>query len=95
MSFTAQENACPFVPTVRRGYKLTGHLIVMYSYLGVRDVCIEACAAHDHCNSVNFYQQKRECELNNANHMSNPESMVEDIDSLYIDYSLRPPKRHN
>jgi len=91
--FTVDARGCPpaIHPTVRRGYKLTRHHIVTYSYLGVRDVCIEACSAHNHCNSVNFYQEKRECELNSANHVSHPQDMKEDIDSLYTDYTLRPP----
>jgi len=84
---------CPTVvpATVQTGYKLAGHTIVTYSYLGQREVCIEACEAHNYCSSVNYYRTKKECELNNANHVTNPENMTAVIDSEYIDYYQRPP----
>lgn len=75
--------------TVRNGYSLKGHLITTYSFLGKNTVCIEACAAHSECNSVNFYQRKKKCELNNGNHQSDPENMTVTIDSEYIDYPER------
>lgn len=74
--------------TVHNGYSLTGHVITTYSFLGQREVCVEACAAHNDCNSVNFYQRKKECELNRVSHLSHPENMTAAIDSEYIDYPV-------
>jgi len=82
---------CPPVlhPTVHTGYKLAGHVITTYSFVGQREICIEACEAHIYCSSINYYRTKKECELNNANHVINPENMTAVIDSEY--YPVRCP----
>jgi len=82
---------CPFAqqPTERIGQKLSGHVITTYSYVGQKEVCIEACAAH-HCGkSVNFYNKSKECEINIGNHVSNHENMTLAMDSVYVDCPQR------
>jgi len=69
--------------------KLQGHLI---NHLSTPESfqCVDKCALHEHCNSINFYQDKGMCELNNATHLTNPESMVSSNGSQYLNYFLRP-----
>ena len=70
-------------------FKLQGHVID--SLLRSDSLqCDDECASHAKCHSINFYQSKRICELNDANHLSNPESLTYSHGSQYLNYFKRP-----
>jgi len=73
-------------------FQLQGHVSKTVN-VATKALCIAQCKLHQHCHSMNFYQRKRVCELNNANHLSNPESLVPSADGEYINYHERPPAK--
>ena len=74
--------------------KLQGHMIKSLSRSESLQ-CVDECASHEKCHSINFEQDKRICELNDANHLSNPESMVYSHESRYMNYFLHPVDKCN
>jgi hypothetical protein len=71
-------------------FKISGHTITTLTS-STSDSCILACSSQLHCHSINFYESQQKCELNSANHLSNPESLVHSHGSQYSNYFLRPP----
>ena len=69
--------------------KLQGHMIKSLSR-SESSQCVDECASHEECHSINFDQDKRICELNDANHLSNPESLVYSHGFRYLNYFKRP-----
>ncbi|KAK3731544.1 hypothetical protein QZH41_011147 [Actinostola sp. cb2023] len=69
--------------------KMQGHVIKRLS-TPTSSHCVDECKGHQHCHSINFDQAKELCELNNATHLTNPESMVYSHGSQYLNYFKRP-----
>ena len=69
--------------------KLQGHMIKSLSR-SESSQCVDECASHEECHSINFDQDKRICELNDANQLSNPESLVYSHGFRYLNYFKRP-----
>ncbi|KAK3699012.1 hypothetical protein QZH41_019034 [Actinostola sp. cb2023] len=80
-------------PYSQNDFKIKGHVIKTLT--STRKQCEEHCASQQDCHSINFYQSKRTCELNSANHMSNPESLLPSSDCQYMDFPKRPPAKCN
>ncbi|XP_031572474.1 epithelial discoidin domain-containing receptor 1-like [Actinia tenebrosa] len=75
-------------------FKLVGHTIRTLSSSS-SDECMSECAAQPNCNSINFEETSKKCELNKANHLSNPEGLTPSFGSAhvwqYINYRMRSP----
>ena len=69
--------------------KLQGHVIKSLISSEIFE-CMNECDLHGKCHSINFYRDKSICELNDANHLSNPESLVYSHGSQYLNYNIRP-----
>ena len=80
------------VPYSQPNFKLQGHVIQKHS-VQTSDQCTEKCALNADCHSINFYSNQGICELNNANHLSNPESLVPSAGGQYMNYLLRAVPR--
>jgi hypothetical protein len=82
---------CPS-PYSQRNHKIQGHVIKTHS-TQTSIQCTEKCALHADCHSINYYSNQGICELNNANHLTNPESLVYSAGCQYLNYFLRRPSR--
>jgi len=80
-------------PYSQNHFKIQGHVIKTLT--STRKQCEEHCASQQDCHSINFYQSKGTCELNSANHMSDPESLLPSSDCQYMDFPKRPPAKCN
>ncbi|KAK3730938.1 hypothetical protein QZH41_008831 [Actinostola sp. cb2023] len=69
--------------------KIQGHVIKRLP-TPTSSHCVDECKGHQHCHSINFDQDKGMCELNNATHLTNPESMVYSRRCQYLNYFKRP-----
>lgn len=71
--------------------KLEGHVINSTSTSSLFH-CMQECESTNNCHSINLYNNARPsiCELNDANHLTNPESMVNSSGSTYLNYFPRP-----
>ena len=67
---------------------LKGHVISSVqtnSYEG----CVDRCFRNSKCYSINYYNRKEICELNDKTTFMNPEDLVRELDGTYLDI-LRP-----
>ena len=71
------------------GQQLQGHA---FKRLSTREglYCVDQCALHENCHSINIYMGKEFCELNNANHLTNPGSVVSSDGCQYLNYFIHP-----
>jgi hypothetical protein len=70
-------------------FKLEGHVNKTISSPN-KIHCVEKCFTHVGCRSINFYPDQDLCELNDANHLSNPESVVYSPGSQFVNNFKRP-----
>ncbi|XP_031566477.1 C-reactive protein-like [Actinia tenebrosa] len=74
-------------------HKIQGHVIKTYSAVTSSLQCTEKCELHADCYSINYCFSQGICELNNANHLTNPESLVYSAGCHYLNYILRAVPR--
>ncbi|KAK3731545.1 hypothetical protein QZH41_011148 [Actinostola sp. cb2023] len=86
---STQAQTCGSAAYSQPNVKMQGHVIKSLS-TPASSHCVDECKGHQHCHSINFDQAKDLCELNNATHLTNPESMVYSRGSQYLNYFLRP-----
>jgi len=58
--------------------------VVTSSLVRNQNECTKKCSSHMGCYSVNYYHQKKMCQLNKATHLSSPVDLVYDVDGTYI-----------
>ena len=51
--------------------------------------CVDRCFRNSKCYSINYYNRKEICELNDKTTFMNPEDLVRELDGTYLDI-LRP-----
>lgn len=76
-----------------RNTKLLHNIIKTESNVNDFSTCLDKCSTHGSCHSINFNINKAICELNSANHLSNPEHVTYSYSTVYMGYSLRPVGR--
>jgi len=70
---------------------LKGHVINTIQGVDSSKVCIAKCKEHGNCHSINYHERTSVCEINSANHVSSPESLVSSSDGgEYRNYHERP-----
>ena len=84
---------CKVSPNQRLNSKLEGFVIITFECVPTKEDCVDACSFNNDCHSINFFQRNKTCELNNANHISSPVSLIKVIGSDYINYDKRPPTK--
>ena len=67
---------------------LKGHVISSQQAYSLED-CTDICYANRKCYSINYYDRKERCELNDKTTFMNPEDLVRELDGTYLDI-LRP-----
>ena len=67
---------------------LKGHVISSQQAYDLED-CADICYANAKCYSINYYNRKERCELNDKTTFMNPEDLVRELDGTYLDI-LRP-----
>ena len=67
---------------------LKGHVISSEQAYDLED-CADICYANPKCYSINYYNRKERCELNDKTTFMNPEDLVRELDGTYLDI-LRP-----
>ncbi|XP_031554838.1 C-reactive protein-like [Actinia tenebrosa] len=70
-------------------HKIQGHVIKTYSAVTTSLQCTEKCGLHADRYSINYCFSQGICELNNANHLTNPESLVYSAGCHYLNHILR------
>jgi hypothetical protein len=76
-------------------YSQSGHVlldhVVQSLMVTSSDDCVHECSTNSTCNSINFYEDKNLCEINNATHLSSPEDLVSaNRHAIYMMFSRRP-----
>ena len=79
-------------PYSQPGFKIHGHVLKTISSSTIMQ-CEQKCASEQNCQSVNFYQAEKKCELNAANHISSPASLFPSQDCQYVDFQQRQPSK--
>ena len=67
---------------------LKGHVISSQQAYSLED-CSDICYENRKCYSINYYNRKERCELNDKTTFMNPEDLVRELDGTYLDI-LRP-----
>ena len=67
---------------------LKGHVISSQQAYSLED-CSDICYENRKCYSINYYNGKERCELNDKTTFMNPEDLVRELDGTYLDI-LRP-----
>ena len=75
-------------PRRQRARVLKGHVISSQQVYSLED-CADICYANQKCYSINYYNRKERCELNDKTTFMNPEDLVRELDGTYLDI-LRP-----
>ena len=75
-------------PRRQRARVLKGHVISSQQVCSLED-CADVCYANRKCYSINYYERKKRCELNDKTTFMNPEDLVRELDGTYLDI-LRP-----
>ena len=69
---------------------LQGHVIKSVSTSSLFH-CMQSCDETHNCHSINLRDsQPKTCELNDGNHLTNPESMVNSSGFTYLNYFIHP-----
>ncbi|XP_031567848.1 neuropilin-2-like [Actinia tenebrosa] len=80
--------------TCPTAFSLTYHVlrnhVIRFSSAHTMDQCMQQCASHLDCHSINFYASQNKCELNKATHLSNPGDLSSDVLGIYMAYKHRP-----
>ena len=71
-----------------RARVLNGHMISSEQANNLEG-CADRCSSNSKCYSVNYYNRKERCELNDKTTFVNPEDLVRELDGTYLDI-LRP-----
>lgn len=90
--FQVLADSCPS-PYSQHNMKLIGHVIATYTAVHTSDQCSDKCASHALCHSINYYHSRDICEVNKANHLTNPESLVYSAGCQYLNYFVRAVSR--
>ena len=67
---------------------LKGHVISSVQ-TNTFENCVAVCVGNLKCYSINYYDRKERCELNDKTTFMNPEDLVRELDGTYLDI-LRP-----
>ena len=67
---------------------LKGH-VIMSEETNSFEGCVDRCFRNSKCYSINYYNRKERCELNDKTTFTNPEDLVRELDGTYLDI-LRP-----
>lgn len=65
------------------GRRLDGHVVATYDNVFMVTQCARRCQLLRACASYNFRSALRKCEINSASHVTNPNDVIGDDDSLY------------
>ncbi|XP_031566466.1 uncharacterized protein LOC116301531 [Actinia tenebrosa] len=84
-----QAQSCQATAYSQFNHKIQGHVIKTHSAVKSSLQCTEKCELHADCYSINYCFSQGVCELNNANHLTNPESLVYSAGCHYLNYILR------
>lgn len=73
---------------LHKNKQLLNHVFETFEIVPNLAICHEACDYIATCQSANFLQSKKICELNNATHLSTPvkENFKNNSDSVYFLY---------
>ena len=67
---------------------LKGH-VIMTEQTNSFEGCVDRCFRNSKCYSINYYNRKERCELNDKTTFINPEDLVRELNGTYLDI-LRP-----
>ena len=67
---------------------LKGH-VISSAQTNSFEGCVDRCFRNSKCYSINYYNRKERCELNDKTTFMNPEDLVRELDGTYLDI-LRP-----
>ncbi|KXJ21594.1 hypothetical protein AC249_AIPGENE18006 [Exaiptasia diaphana] len=85
---TAEEGTCSPSSYSQSGFQLQGHVIKKISTTSA-SACMQECELHNQCYSINYHNGHKRCELNDANHLTNPKSLTF---SQGYDYKTNPTR---
>ena len=63
---------------------LKGHVISSLQTNSFEN-CVAICVGNLKCYSINYYERKERCELNDKTTFTNPEDLVRELDGTYLD----------